>query len=132
MHPATGYSFPLAARLALLVAEHPEPRALAAALDGLARELRGQLRFARLLNRLLFRWFLPEGRRAVFERFYRLPAPTVRRFYSLASTRGDVARVLAGRPPRGLSLRARLSAARRAGAAAAPVASRVAPTRSSS
>lgn len=113
MHPATGYSFPVAVRIAQLVARRPTEAQLAAGLRELARELRPQLAFARTLNRLLFRWYLPERRTAVFERFYRLPDPTIRRFFALACTPMDRVRILSGRPPRGLSLRARLTSARR-------------------
>jgi lycopene beta-cyclase len=111
-HPATGYSFPLALRLALLVGQDTGGRP-GEAVARLARQLRPQMRFARLLNRLLFRWYLPDQRRDVFDRFYRLPEPAIRRFYALRTTRLDRARMLVGRPPRGLSLRARLSAVER-------------------
>lgn len=117
VHPATGYSLACAARLALLVARTPASE-LFDALATHAREERERARFARLLNRLLFRWYLPEERVPVFERFYRLPEPLVERFYALRSTRADRARILFGRPPRGLSLRARLTSAERSGAIA--------------
>jgi lycopene beta-cyclase len=58
----------------------------------------------------LFRWFAPEHRYHVLERFYRLPEPTIRRFYALELTALDRARILVGRPPRGLSWRAALGA----------------------
>jgi lycopene beta-cyclase len=125
MHPATGYSFPLAVRVAQLIPRKPDEPDVAQALASLARALRGQLAFACTLNRLLFRWFLPARRSAVFERFYGLPAPTIQRFYALGSTPLDRLRILAGRPPRGFSLRARLGATarnadRRGRAASAP------------
>jgi lycopene beta-cyclase len=117
IHPATGYSFPCAARLAALVARTPPSELFGAPLATHAREHRRQARFARLLNRLLFRWYLPEERAPVFERFYRLPEPLIERFYALRTTAADRARILLGRPPRGLSLRARLTASRRSHAA---------------
>ena len=64
-----------------------------------------QLAFALRLNRMLFGWFAPADRYHVLERFYRLPEPVIRRFYALATTPVDRARILIGRPPRGLSLR---------------------------
>ena len=104
-HPATGYSLPLAAELAELVAAHP-PAALAAAAAGARRRLRRRQRFCCLLNRLLFQGYQGAARRAVFSRFYRLPEATIRRFYRLRLGCGDQLRILGGRPPRGLSLRA--------------------------
>lgn len=102
-HPVTGYSLPLAVRFALRVA--------AGALD--ARwllQVRAQQRFALLLNRLLYR-ATPEAERwRVLSRFHALPADVIRRFYALESTHADRARILCGRPPRGISLRRALEA----------------------
>lgn len=103
-HPTTGYSLPCAARLAAHVAGRA-PDALADGFDALRARHRRQAGFARLLSRLLFRNFAPEDRRNVLERFHRLPAATIRRFYALESTTGDRARILCGRPPRGMTLR---------------------------
>ena len=64
---------------------------------------------ATLLNRLLFDGFDGAARRGVFERFYRLPPPTIARFYSLKTSPFDRARILCGSPPRGLSLRRAVS-----------------------
>jgi lycopene beta-cyclase len=107
-HPATGYSFPIAARLAALVGAVERERLLGGALDRLAASVRRQAAFARQLNRLLFRWCAPGERWQVLERFYRLPEELIRRFYALEMAPRDMARILIGRPPRGLSLRARL------------------------
>lgn len=102
-HPATGYSAPVAIRLAQAIADsHPEPPF--AAVARLARAHNRQVRFARLLNRLLFCGFPSEVRWNVFARFYRLPESVITRFYSLETTASDRARILCGRPPRGLSL----------------------------
>jgi lycopene beta-cyclase len=106
-HPATGYSFPVAARLAAALAGDPRAGG-GAAVAALCADLEGPQRFARALNRLAFRWFDPAERWRVFERFYRLPAATIARFYALEPTALDRARILVGRPPRGFSLRARL------------------------
>jgi len=108
-HPTTGYSFPLAVRLASTIAsaslaELPERVA------ELAVRTRRQQRFATLLNRMLFRGFAPEHRYGAFERFYRLPPDTVRRFYALSLTPADRARIVCGRPPRGITARGLLSA----------------------
>ena len=104
-HPATGYSLPVAARLAERVASVPPGAALGRALQDLARRHRGQVRYARLLNWLLFCAYPPAERWHVLERFYRLPEPTIERFYALRMTTADRARLLLGRPPRGFSVR---------------------------
>jgi lycopene beta-cyclase len=108
-HPTTGYSFPPASRLAACVAATP-PDQLRDAVTALARQHRRQAGFARLLNRLLFTRFAPGDRRNVLERFHKLPAATIRRFYSLESTTADRARILCGRPPRGMTLRRHVAA----------------------
>jgi lycopene beta-cyclase len=103
-HPTTGYSFPIAARLALHVARTTPETLFDQSYIELAREHAGQQRYACLLNRLLFRALPPEARRNVLERFYQLPEPSIQRFYALSTTAFDRARILCGRPPRGLSL----------------------------
>jgi lycopene beta-cyclase len=108
-HPTTGYSFPLAVRLAEVVAKS-EASELFANLAELATRTARQQRFAALLNRLLFRGFAPERRYGAFERFYRMPADTVRRFYSLSLTPSDRLRLVCGRPPRGITARGLFSA----------------------
>jgi lycopene beta-cyclase len=108
-HPTTGYSFPLAVRFAAAVADTPI-ETLCQRVAALAAREAQQQRFATLLNRMLFQGFAPDQRYHVLERFYRLPAPTVRRFYALTLTSGDRARILCGRPPQGLSLHGFLSA----------------------
>jgi lycopene beta-cyclase len=106
-HAGTGYSFPVAVRLARLVAQHgPEP---ADQLAAMARAVAGQTRFCHLLNRFLFRWYPPANRWNIFERFYRLPVDTIRRFYALQLTPRDRVRLLSGRPPRGISAAYRLT-----------------------
>jgi lycopene beta-cyclase len=108
-HPVTGYSFPVAARLACAVAA-AEPSALRHEVwPRLLREQRAQLRFCLLLNKLFFGAFPPDQRRNVIERFYRLPPDSVRRFYAMTLSHGDRARILCGRPPRGFSLARALS-----------------------
>jgi lycopene beta-cyclase len=104
-HPTTGYSFPIALRFALHLASRPVQEAFGAEYQSwLARHQR-QVRFGVLLNRLLFEAFAPAERYRVLERFYRLPAATIRRFYALETSATDRARILCGRPPSGFSLR---------------------------
>jgi lycopene beta-cyclase len=107
-HPTTGYSLPVAARVAAIVgAQRPEHAAQALAPE--RARVERQARFCTLLNRLLFRAIAPESRRNVLERFHTLPEETVLRFYALDSTPTDRARILCGRPPRGMSLRRALA-----------------------
>lgn len=107
-HPVTAYSFPIAARLAEHVASRPAEALFGPALDELVRAQTRQLRFADRLNRMMFRWFAPDQRHHLLARFYRLPPAVIERFYALELTALDRARILLGRPPRGLSLRAAL------------------------
>lgn len=107
-HPVTGYSFPIAMRVARLVAGLSAGALFGPELADLAAAHTRQQRFALRLNHMLFKWFPPDQRYHVLERFYRLPEALVRRFYALELTTLDRARILVGRPPRGMSLRAAL------------------------
>jgi lycopene beta-cyclase len=109
-HPATGYSFPVALRLALHIARATPADLFGERWERLVARHRSQFRFACLLNRMLFGAFHPERRFTALERIYRLPEETIHRFYALAMTRGDRLRLICGRPPRGLSLRAAIGA----------------------
>jgi lycopene beta-cyclase len=96
-HPATGYSFPLAVRLALAVATADDPRAAA---RRLARRFAPRQRFARFLNRLLFTLVVPDQRWQVFRRLYRaLPDAVMNRFYSLDFGPLDAVHMVVGWPP---------------------------------
>ncbi|MCC2972115.1 lycopene beta-cyclase CrtY [Massilia sp. IC2-476] len=100
-HPTTGYSLPHAVRLAERVAALADlsaPAVFAAIRDEARREWQGQ-RFFRLLNRMLFLAGRPEQRWRVMQRFYRLPAPLIARFYAGRLHLRDKARVLSGKPP---------------------------------
>jgi lycopene beta-cyclase len=100
-HPTTGYSLPDAVRLADRIAALPELTAAsvhAATRDWSLAQWRRR-GFFRMLNRMLFRAAAPAERRRVFMHFYAMPEPLVRRFYAAAPTRGDMLRLLAGRPP---------------------------------
>jgi lycopene beta-cyclase len=104
-HPVTGYSLPLAARVALAVAKARTPEQTLSAVRAVARGLEPQRRFGQLLNRLMFEAMPPASRWTALDRFYRLPEATIARFYASASTWADRARILIGRPPAGLSWR---------------------------
>ena len=103
-HATTGYSFPLALRLARHVAARTPRNVFDADYHRMVREHRRQTRYALLLNRMMFQAFIPEHRYSPLERFYRLPESTILRFYSQTTTAWDRARVVVGRPPRGFSL----------------------------
>ncbi|TCP35721.1 lycopene beta-cyclase CrtY [Sphingomonas sp. BK235] len=100
-HPTTGYSLPDAVRLAQLVAAQHDFSG--AALHDLTYSYAARLwaarRFYRMLDLMLFKAADPDQRYRVLERFYRLPAPLVARFYAAHSTALDKVRVLSGRPP---------------------------------
>jgi lycopene beta-cyclase len=103
-HPTTGYSLPVALRFALYLAGISPAEATGQRHAEWLEQHARQVRYAVLLNRLLFDAFAPEQRRHVLERFYRLPEPTIVRFYALQTTRLDRGRILCGRPPSGFSL----------------------------
>ena len=102
-HAATGYSMPLAARFADIVARAAPDRvaaelAVATADDSLRRG------FTRFLNRLLFCLVKPADRWKIFRRFYRvLPEERIARFYAHRFTVADAARIVIGQPPSGLA-----------------------------
>ena len=99
-HPVTGYSLPVAARVADAVAAGPlTTEAAFAAVRGFALEKAREDRFLRLLNRMLFRGCPPEARHRVLSRFYRLPEPLIERFYAGRLTALDRMRLVAGKPP---------------------------------
>lgn len=101
-HATTGYSFGLALRLAVALAERNGPFDSAS----LADWTRGQflrhwadMRFYRILNRMLFQAAQPHERYRIFEHFYRLPPALVARFYAGVPSAADRLRILSGKPP---------------------------------
>lgn len=104
-HPATGYSFPPAVRLACHISCRRGAEVVDTALARLYRAHRTQVEFAQHLNRMLFTCFSPGDAWNVFARFYRLPDDLIRRFYALEMTLADRVRLIAGRPPTGFSFR---------------------------
>jgi lycopene beta-cyclase len=108
-HATTGYSFPAAVRVALRLASTLGQEPFDARFFAFVREHQRQQRFFVFLNRLLFGAFQPEHRWNVLSRFYALPEPAIARFYAMSTTASDRARILCGRPPRGLSIRRALS-----------------------
>jgi lycopene beta-cyclase len=102
-HPTTGYSFPDAVRVAEIIADLPAltPESVLAAVQSASVGLWRSRRFYRLVNRMLFRAAKPDLRYKVMQRFYRLNAPLIGRFYAARSTRADRVRILVGKPPVG-------------------------------
>jgi lycopene beta-cyclase len=100
-HPMTSYSLPDAVRFATHIARLPNlsGAALAAASYDWSRAHWRQGNFYRMLTRMLFGAGQPHHRFRMLERFYRLPEPLIERFYAGRSTRADMLRLLAGKPP---------------------------------
>jgi lycopene beta-cyclase len=100
-HPTTGYSLPDAVNLADALSA--EPILTSPIVEALVRSrslsLWKERAFFRLLNRMLFRAAAPEERYRVFERFYGLSEPLIRRFYAAQLTRADKLRLITGKPP---------------------------------
>ena len=100
-HPTTGYSTPDAVRLALrlIAARDLSGAALHDLTYEYAKARWDERGFYRMLDAMLFKAADPDGRYRVLERFYRLHPALIRRFYAAQSTRKDMFRVLAGKPP---------------------------------
>jgi lycopene beta-cyclase len=100
-HPVTGYSLPDAVRLAAAIAAARDLSgpALHDLTYGYARRAWRRRGFYRMLSAMLFRAAEPAERYRILERFYRLDAGLISRFYAGQSSIYDRARVLAGKPP---------------------------------
>ena len=100
-HPTTGYSLPDAVRTAALIAARRDfaGEDLHQATYDVAKHTWDERGFYRMLDTMLFRAAEPEERYRVLERFYRLDARLIGRFYAGHSTMSDKARVLMGKPP---------------------------------
>lgn len=100
-HPVTGYSLPDAVRLAIVIADANDlsGAALHDLTHSYARKQWKRRGFYRMLSAMLFRAAEPAERYRILERFYRLDAGLIARFYAGQSSLFDRARVLAGKPP---------------------------------
>jgi lycopene beta-cyclase len=100
-HPMTGYSLPDAVRTASLVARAGDlsARGLHDLLHGFAKKTWRARGFYRMLAAMLFKAAEPAERYRVLERFYKLDARLIARFYAGHSTIFDRARILTGKPP---------------------------------
>lgn len=100
-HPTTGYSLPDAVRTAAMLAARSrfDATGLHEATHAFAARAWADRGFFRLLDRMLFLAAEPAERYRVLERFYRLDARLIGRFYAGRSTVMDKVRILAGKPP---------------------------------
>lgn len=100
-HATTGYSLPTAVTLAdSIAAIFPcDAARLSQHIESVARAHWQTQRFFRLLNRMLFLAGHPDQRWRVMQRFYRLDAGLISRFYAGQLRFGDKARILCGKPP---------------------------------
>lgn len=99
-HPLTSYSLPDAVRFAVwLATSAPLDQRLGAATRELGRKHWGRGAYYRLLTAMLFKAAEPNLRYKVLERFYRLGAPLIGRFYAGESSLTDKLRILSGKPP---------------------------------
>jgi len=101
VHPLTSYTLPQAVAMAQLIAREADlpGEQLAALVEGAAAQHWRATAFYRRLGAMLFQAGAPDERYRIFERFYRLPEPTIERFYAARSSLADKARVLIGKPP---------------------------------
>lgn len=100
-HATTGYSLPSAVALAERVARSlpGDASTISQQIERFARQQWRDQRFFRLLNRMLFLAGRPEQRWRVMQRFYRLDAGLISRFYAGRLRLRDKARILSGKPP---------------------------------
>ncbi len=96
-HATTGYSLPVAVRMAERIAARPrfDAATLTAFLNAEASAHWRSQRFFRLLNRMLFLAAKPAQRVGVFSSFYRHDESVIERFYAGALRVTDVLQVLA-------------------------------------
>ena len=108
-HAVTGYSFPMALKVAYWIAWDidcfkADPSSdieghLYNAIQSTQYAHWRNERFLRLLNRMLFRACEPDQRYKVLQRFYGLNQGLIERFYAGQLTWRDKARILIGKPP---------------------------------
>ncbi|MBA3942084.1 MAG: lycopene cyclase [Sphingopyxis sp.] len=98
-HATTGYSLPDAVRTAAALPALAGRADLPERLRARAAAAWRRQRFYRMLGAMLFRAAEPDERYRIFERFYRLPAGLIARFYAGRSSVTDKLRIVSGRPP---------------------------------
>ena len=100
-HAITGYSFPLAVRVAELIATSPELKT-EPVFERVEHYARGEAKrqwFFRFLNRMLFRGSPPDHRWFIMQRFYGLREGLIERFYADRLRWYDKLRIVSGKPP---------------------------------
>lgn len=102
-HPATGYSVPVALRLACFIAQREPEAVFGPDFDALADTHEKEARFGHLLNELLFTATTPDQRWKVFRHFYELPDDVTLRFYGMELTAADKRKMFLRRPPPGVN-----------------------------
>lgn len=108
-HPATGYSLPVATRLAEFIAAHAPEWPSPGHWQAFSNAHQAQARFACKLNWMLFHAVPGPSRWRIFARFYRLPSDVIGRYYALQSTRADRIALLFGPRLAGRWLRTQLA-----------------------
>ncbi len=100
-HSLTSYSVPDAVRFALALAQQPmlDGASLNAFSVRWAQQHWHSQTYYRMLSAMLFAAAEPEARCHVLQRFYRLNAGLIERFYAGRSTAFDKFRIMAGIPP---------------------------------
>lgn len=99
-HDTTGYSFPDAVKLVELISHSSFRFGEVKKLVRFYRDCREEDRaFFRTLNKLMFKASEDHLRYKVFEHFYRLPEPYVKKFYSGQMNVWERMRIFIGKPP---------------------------------
>ena len=100
-HAITGYSLPLAVRVADMIAHAPEltTSAVFPRIEAYARGEAKRQWFFRFLNRMLFRGSPPDHRWFIMQRFYGLREGLIERFYADRLRWYDKLRIVSGKPP---------------------------------
>ena len=100
-HAITGYSLPIAVRVAELIAASPKltSEAVFERVRDFALAEHERQWFFRFLNRMLFRGCPPERRWRLMQRFYGLPEGLIERFYADRLLWRDKLRIVSGKPP---------------------------------
>jgi lycopene beta-cyclase len=100
-HRTTGYSFPVAAKLAETIAKHFGHSNFSSKVTDLWKHHVQQSQATTLLNNLLFRHFALDMRWNSLARFYKLPEEILQRFYAENMRPMDWFRLIVGKPPQG-------------------------------
>ena len=100
-HAITGYSLPIAVRVAELIAASPDLRTgpIFERVEAFALAEARRQWFFRFLNRMLFRGCEPDRRWRLMQRFYGLGEGLIERFYADRLRWYDKLRIVSGKPP---------------------------------